>query len=167
MRCCGGYRISLVRHARTHPQRRVLGGSEYREGRASCGGSFTSRRVSRHTGLGIEPVRPTALSPNARDSHGPCLFSTHVLSADVQVPESVRTPSVAGWLKDVALRDLGLHEQHGACIDARGDVYQWGDGFFGTHPADAGAAPSSSGNPVLTLRGKVCQRVHVHSSICP
>ena len=69
------------------------------------------------------------------------------------MPESVRTPAVAGWLKDVALRDLGLHEEHGACIDALGDVYQWGDGFFGTH--NSGDA-TSSGKPVLTLRGKVC-----------
>ena len=83
---------------------------------------------------------------------------THILSSDSQVPESVRTPAVAGWLKDVALRDLGLHEEHGACIDALGDVYQWGDGFFGTH--GSGDA-TSSGKPVLTLRGKVC-----YSEIC-
>ena len=59
---------------------------------------------------------------------------------------------MADWLKDVALRDVALHEQHAACIDAKGDVYQWGDGYFGT--VGSGNA-STSGKPVLTLRGKV------------
>lgn len=74
----------------------------------------------------------------------------HTLSADGRIPESVRTPAVADWLQDVALRDLALQEKHAACIDANGDVYQWGDGFFGS----SGSASSSSGKPVLTLRGK-------------
>jgi alpha-tubulin suppressor-like RCC1 family protein len=60
--------------------------------------------------------------------------------------DSVKWPSVANWLDNVALRDLALHEHHGACVDARGDVYQWGDGFFGT---------DSDRKPVLTLQGKV------------
>ncbi|KAF7796898.1 hypothetical protein EIP86_008083 [Pleurotus ostreatoroseus] len=76
---------------------------------------------------------------------------THTLSSDDHVPESIRTPAVADWLKDVALRDLVLHERHAACIDAKGDVYQWGDGFFGSAgPENA----STSGKPALTLRGK-------------
>ncbi|KAI0693747.1 RCC1/BLIP-II [Cytidiella melzeri] len=76
----------------------------------------------------------------------------HTLSSDRDVPESIRTPAVADWLEGVALRDLVLHEKHAACIDAKGDVYQWGDGYFGT--IDAAAHPSSSGKPSLTLRGK-------------
>jgi alpha-tubulin suppressor-like RCC1 family protein len=60
----------------------------------------------------------------------------------------VRVPSIADWLQDVALRDLVAHERHAACIDARGDVYQWGDGFFGT-------SDTSERKPTLTLRGKV------------
>ncbi|KAJ3541331.1 hypothetical protein NM688_g6101 [Phlebia brevispora] len=77
---------------------------------------------------------------------------THLLASDDHVPESVRTPAVADWLKDVALRDLVLHEQHAACIDAKGDVYQWGDGFFSAQGPKA--STSTSGKPVLTLRGK-------------
>lgn len=75
----------------------------------------------------------------------------HLLSADGQISESIRTPAVADWLQNVALRDLALQEQHAACIDANGDVYQWGDGFFGS----PGSASPSSSKPVLTLRGKV------------
>ncbi|KAI0637144.1 RCC1/BLIP-II [Trametes polyzona] len=71
---------------------------------------------------------------------------THVLEDDL--PESVKVPTPTGWFDNVALRDLALHEQHAACVDARGDVYQWGDGFFGNEPG------SSHGRPRLTLRGK-------------
>ena len=51
----------------------------------------------------------------------------------------------------MALRDLAVHATHAVCVDGRGDVYQWGDGFFGQE--DGGHA--SEGTPVLTLRGKV------------
>ncbi|TCD65403.1 hypothetical protein EIP91_002702 [Steccherinum ochraceum] len=70
----------------------------------------------------------------------------HVLSAGTQQPESLKTPTNVEWLQSVALRDLRLHNEHAACADARGDVYQWGDGFFGDI--------QTSGEPVLTLRGK-------------
>ncbi len=60
---------------------------------------------------------------------------------------------MADWLRDVALRELSVHERHAACVDAKGDVYQWGEGFIGS--ADAGADVSSTGRPVRTLRGKV------------
>ncbi|CAL1704214.1 unnamed protein product [Somion occarium] len=56
---------------------------------------------------------------------------SHVLLPSADTPESLKTPTSAGWLQDVALRDLALHERHAACVDAKGDVYQWGDGFFG------------------------------------
>lgn len=59
---------------------------------------------------------------------------------------------MAGWLQNVALRDLALHENHAACVDARGDLYQWGDGFFGLSDS---AQDSRSMTPKLTLRGKV------------
>ena len=78
------------------------------------------------------------------------LLRNHTLSSDKEVAEFVRTPAVTDWLKGVALRDLSVHERHAACIDANGDVYQWGDGFFGTEPG------SSRARPQLTLRGKVC-----------
>ncbi|KIP09277.1 hypothetical protein PHLGIDRAFT_23026 [Phlebiopsis gigantea 11061_1 CR5-6] len=76
------------------------------------------------------------------------------LSPDAEATESIRTPAVADWLRDVALRDLSIHDRHAACIDANGDVYQWGEGFFGA----AGSA-STSGKPVLTLRAKNIARV--------
>ncbi|KZT74173.1 RCC1/BLIP-II protein [Daedalea quercina L-15889] len=72
---------------------------------------------------------------------------SHVLSVGENAEDSFRTPAVANWLENVALRELGVHERHAACVDARGDVYQWGDGF-------EGKPGSSSGRPVRTLRGK-------------
>lgn len=80
--------------------------------------------------------------------------SYNVIAPQSPGVESIRTPSTAAWLQNVALRDLALHEKHAACVDARGDVYQWGDRFFGQ--------PSTSledqRKPTLTLRGKVCGR---------
>jgi hypothetical protein len=58
---------------------------------------------------------------------------------------STRTPTPAPWLADVALRDLALGTGHAACVDARGDVYQWGTGFA-----------SDVSEPKVTLKGKVC-----------
>lgn len=58
-----------------------------------------------------------------------------------------QTPVNAKWLENMALRDIALHERHAACVDARGDVYQWGDGFFGSK--------SDAKIPRITLRGKV------------
>ncbi|KAG1877771.1 regulator of chromosome condensation 1/beta-lactamase-inhibitor protein II [Suillus subalutaceus] len=63
--------------------------------------------------------------------------------------QRVQCPVNASWLKGVALRDLALHERHAACVDARGDVYQWGDGFFGSSPT----SKSEQQGPKLTLRG--------------
>ena len=48
----------------------------------------------------------------------------------------------------VALRDVAFHEKHAACVDAAGNLYQWGDGFF----ADS---LTSNKKPVPTLQGKV------------
>ena len=83
----------------------------------------------------------------------------HVLGDDV--PESVRVPTDAAWFKNVALRDLVLHEQHAACVDARGDVYQWGDGFFGSTPGQSHARPE------LTLKGKVRVFISVNFGMGP
>lgn len=77
-----------------------------------------------------------------------CFGRSKTLLPNGQSDEPIRAPAVAGWLEGVALRDLALHERHGACVDARGDVYQWGDGFFGQE--DAG-----NRMPHRTLRGKV------------
>ena len=61
--------------------------------------------------------------------------------------DAVRVPNDIPWLRGVALRDLSLAEKYGACVDAKGNVYQWGTGFV---PAVGG--PS---NPSAVLRGKV------------
>ncbi|KXN82566.1 Protein FMP25, mitochondrial [Leucoagaricus sp. SymC.cos] len=61
---------------------------------------------------------------------------------------NIRYPTIAKWLGNVALRDMQLHRRHAACVDARGDVYQWGDGFFGS------TALQGAAKPILTLKGK-------------
>lgn len=73
-----------------------------------------------------------------------------IISPDESDATQIRTPKVASFLQDVALRDLAVHAAHAACVDGRGDVYQWGDGFFA-----AERSASGDGKPVLTLRGKV------------
>ncbi|KAI0646886.1 RCC1/BLIP-II [Trametes meyenii] len=77
---------------------------------------------------------------------------------DGELPESVRLPSSSEWFNNVALRDLAIHEQHAACVDARGDVYQWGDGFSGN------SSGSSHAKPRLTLRGKNITQLQVTRS---
>lgn len=70
--------------------------------------------------------------------------------------ETIRTPSVTKWLDGVALRDLAIHRHHAACVDARGDVYQWGDGF-------PSSDPGKQFKPTLTLRNKVR---HLFNTFC-
>lgn len=97
---------------------------------------------------------PTLTGNELTNDHSDTLHSlvwgsnrSKTLLPNGQSDEPIRAPAVAGWLEGVALRDLALHERHGACVDARGDVYQWGDGFFGQE---------EPGNrmPHRTLRGK-------------
>ncbi|KAF8682603.1 ERAP1-like C-terminal domain [Rhizoctonia solani] len=60
--------------------------------------------------------------------------------------DTIRTPEdVISWT-GLALRDLAFHEKHAACVDAAGDVYQWGDAYYGEG--------NSSGGPQRTLSGK-------------
>lgn len=59
-----------------------------------------------------------------------------------------RLPTIVPWLDNIALRDMQLHKQHSACVDAKGDVYQWGHGVFGS-------AVQGVAGPIPTLRGKV------------
>ena len=60
--------------------------------------------------------------------------------------ESLKSPAPLPWLDGVALLDLVLHETHAACVDARGDVYQWGK---------VSTQGSIATEPIRTLRGKV------------
>lgn len=60
----------------------------------------------------------------------------------------MQRPTNVKWLENVALRDLVLHEHHAACVDGRGNVYQWGDGFFGS-------VATETKKPKATMCGKV------------
>ncbi|KAG9008041.1 hypothetical protein FRB94_013806 [Tulasnella sp. JGI-2019a] len=72
----------------------------------------------------------------------------HTVSTDASYNPKQPTPfsSISG--NGVALRDLAFHEKHAACVDAAGNIYQWGDGFFDL-PGD-----NQGQKPVLTLSGK-------------
>ena len=67
-------------------------------------------------------------------------FSSQKLLPDNSKSEFIQSPTTAKWLDNVALRDLALHKEYVACVDARGDVYQWGQG----------------GQPSPVLKGQVC-----------
>ena len=77
-------------------------------------------------------------------------YRARIISPDASDAVQIRTPAVASFLQDVALRDLAVHATHAACVDGRGDVYQWGDGFFGER-----SASGDDRKPMLTLQGKV------------
>ncbi|KAF9227858.1 RCC1/BLIP-II [Gyrodon lividus] len=64
--------------------------------------------------------------------------------------ETLQIPTNVKWLENIALRDMALHKRHAACVDARGDVYQWGHDFFSSIPGSKTEAKA----PKLTLRGK-------------
>ncbi|KAJ7752034.1 regulator of chromosome condensation 1/beta-lactamase-inhibitor protein II [Mycena metata] len=68
-----------------------------------------------------------------------------VLSPLLPGSVTIKKPFAPEWLNDVALRDLALHENHAACVDARGDVYQWGEGY---------ASRTLEDGPTRTLSGK-------------
>ena len=89
------------------------------------------------------PLYYTHMSPHLSISR------TNLLSPDDPSIDTFRSPCNVQWLQGVALRDLALHERHGVCVDARGDVYQWGDAFFGSDTVE-------KRTPELTLVGKVC-----------
>ncbi|KAF6764701.1 regulator of chromosome condensation 1/beta-lactamase-inhibitor protein II [Ephemerocybe angulata] len=80
---------------------------------------------------------------------------TKLLSPNAKSNDTVRTPAVASWLDGVALRDLQLHENYAACIDANGDVYQWGEGFYGDllpQSADRGPRRTLTGKNIIQLQ---------------
>ncbi|KZT57038.1 RCC1/BLIP-II protein [Calocera cornea HHB12733] len=77
-----------------------------------------------------------------------------VASSSASTSSNIRSPQPLPHLSGVALRDLALHEKHGACVDAAGNVYQWGDGFFE-------AAEKGARKPKLTLKGKDIQNLSV------
>uniref|UniRef100_V5ERW9 Putative mitochondrial protein n=2 Tax=Kalmanozyma brasiliensis (strain GHG001) TaxID=1365824 RepID=V5ERW9_KALBG len=101
----------------------------------------------------------------------------NVVAPDAPQVTLIRSPRSIPFFDGVALRDINLKEKHGVAVDANGDVYQWGLGFFdpavleptaiedvplGRRREKAGAnltAPRGSTaslvlNPVKTLTGK-------------
>lgn len=81
-----------------------------------------------------------------------CCVRYHTVSTDPSYSPKRPSPFVSVGGKGVALRDLAFHEKHAACVDAAGNLYQWGDGFFGDKE------DQKVQEPVLTLIGKVRDR---------
>ncbi|KAL1658119.1 regulator of chromosome condensation 1/beta-lactamase-inhibitor protein II [Schizophyllum commune] len=92
-----------------------------------------------------QPSKVTELNPDVLETF--VWGSNKSKTLDPEQAESLRLPFLANWLNGVALRDLALHENYGACVDAKGDVYQWGEGY-------SGAEAQKDGKPAATLRGK-------------
>ncbi|KAJ4488156.1 RCC1/BLIP-II [Lentinula aciculospora] len=88
-----------------------------------------------------DPEKPRRPRPNSGDTLNTLVWGSNrsqkLLPNDAK-SESIRSPTTAKWLDNVALRELALHKDYAACVDARGDVYQWGQGV----------------EPSLTLKGQ-------------
>ncbi|KAF8582077.1 RCC1/BLIP-II [Ramaria rubella] len=69
-----------------------------------------------------------------------------IISPERDSGDCIKFPTYIPDLLSSPLRDLTIGNNHAACVDASGDVYQWGDGFFGSEPAE-------SRRPRLTLQG--------------
>lgn len=54
----------------------------------------------------------------------------NVVAPDAPSVTLIRSPRSIPFFDGVALRDICLQEKHGVAVDAQGDVYQWGLGFF-------------------------------------
>ncbi|KAJ3908556.1 regulator of chromosome condensation 1/beta-lactamase-inhibitor protein II [Lentinula edodes] len=75
--------------------------------------------------------QPKGPRPNSDDTLNTLVWgsnSSQKLLPDNSKSEVIQSPTTAKWLDNVALRDLALHKEYAACVDARGDVYQWGQG---------------------------------------
>jgi hypothetical protein len=75
----------------------------------------------------------------------------HLINPERDSNDCIKFPTYAPELFQSPLRDLALSSSHAACVDASGDVYQWGDSFFGSEHTE-------SKRPQLTLQGKVRER---------
>ncbi|KZV90442.1 hypothetical protein EXIGLDRAFT_837841 [Exidia glandulosa HHB12029] len=83
-----------------------------------------------------------------------------LISPEASAADSFRSPAALD-LQLPPVRDLALAATHGALVDARGDVYQWGDGHFGTRSVD-------NREPMATLKGKRLEPMGVHAlSVSP
>ncbi|CEH13113.1 REGULATOR OF CHROMOSOME CONDENSATION DOMAIN-CONTAINING PROTEIN [Ceraceosorus bombacis] len=59
-----------------------------------------------------------------------------VVAPDAPSLTLVKTPRPISYFQGMALRSIALMEKHGVCVDAAGDVYQWGLGFFDSSSRD-------------------------------
>ncbi|RUS27608.1 hypothetical protein BC938DRAFT_482995 [Jimgerdemannia flammicorona] len=67
-------------------------------------------------------------------------------------PQStVRSPKRFDFFDGKFLRSVALAKRHAAAVDDNGDVYQWGDNFFGPRPTSNDTAGLV---PELTLKGR-------------
>ncbi|KAK1232984.1 hypothetical protein PQX77_003898 [Marasmius sp. AFHP31] len=105
---------------------------------------------------GVDTVQPTKSTPLSQTD----VLQTFVWGSNRSQVLSkgsendvLRLPQAAEWLNDVALRDLAFHKTHAACIDARGDVYQWGEGFS-----------KEQNKPCRTLSGKDIVQIQLSES---
>lgn len=106
----------------------------------------------------------------------------NVVAPDAPQVTLIRSPRSIPFFDGVALRDINLQEKHGVAVDANGDIYQWGLGFFdpsvremtavedvplgrrrektgANQNAPLGSTASLVLNPVKTLTGKKIVKV--------
>ncbi|KAJ6623449.1 regulator of chromosome condensation 1/beta-lactamase-inhibitor protein II [Mycena sp. CBHHK59/15] len=104
--------------------------------------------------------RPTGEAFSKIDSNDSNILNTlvwgsnraNILSSILPSSTTIRKPFVASWLDNVALRDLVLHQSHAACVDARGDVYQWGKGYLPRTLEDEKPKRTLSGKDIIKLQ---------------
>ena len=72
----------------------------------------------------------------------------HLIAPERDSNDYIKSPTYAPQLFSCPLRDLAFSGSHAACVDASGNVYQWGDSFFGSEDIECR-------RPRLTLQGKV------------
>ncbi|KAJ7273533.1 regulator of chromosome condensation 1/beta-lactamase-inhibitor protein II [Mycena haematopus] len=119
---------------------------------------WNSQRVVHNDAVDEKPLRqqwtPLGSAPpqhNKSDTLHTLVWGSNragIIDPLLPVGYTVRQPFAPAWLNGVALRDLALYERHAACVDARGDVYQWGEGY------NASRTPGEDGRPARTLSGK-------------
>ncbi|KAG8691051.1 Aminopeptidase 2 mitochondrial [Ceratobasidium sp. 423] len=111
--------------------------------------AFSSTRIVHNEDPGAAAALitgPTDTAPLKLEDDGK--LHTYVWGSNKDV---IRTPEDVPLWTGVALRDLAFHEKHAACVDAAGDVYQWGDVYY--------SEGNSSSGPQRTLWGKNISQV--------
>lgn len=110
---------------------------------------------------GAGDIRET-LSPQHRQVknslENPGVYAWGSNAGRVVAPDSaeafVKEPRRIRFFDGQVLRDLRLDCDVGVAVTERGDVLQWGVGFWGKKATSAAAAAKTALTPVTTLRGK-------------